>query len=323
MLLQETGVSKRVAAGLAAWALVAGVAAAEPFAVIDGAGQLLLGHSHPPADAVTGVDDLRSLWRGRVMDFSGPESPGDAASWLEVSRAPFRIQLESPVVENGNLRSDWVLEVLARAREEAQESLGQVFTGPLVVVLYTESTYARLHDETFGFPTGGFFDGRLHVAVPPGDLDLLRARLRHEFSHALYRAQAGVDRPFWLNEGRALRAQRGVGARANLDPEERASLRERSLDGRWIPLSRLQDGFVGFDRSRATTAYLESALAAEWFEAHTQPSQRALFMRRIAEGASVNRALKESTGFTMTALDEELRRQLQAEAAPRDDPSGD
>ena len=58
MLLQETGVWKRVATGLAAWALVAGGAAAEPFAVIDGAGQLLLGHSHPPADAVTGVDDL-------------------------------------------------------------------------------------------------------------------------------------------------------------------------------------------------------------------------------------------------------------------------
>ncbi len=323
MLLQESGVSKRAAACLVAWALIAGPGGAEPFAVIDGAGHILLGHAHPPADAVTGVDDLRSLWRGRAVGFDGPEPSGEPASWLEVSQAPFRLQVESPVVESGNLRSDWVFEVLEGARAEAEASLGQVFTGPLVVMLYTEPTYARLHDERFGFPTGGFFDGRLHVAVPPGDLDLLRSRLRHEFSHALYRERTGADLPFWLNEGRALRAQRGVGALANLDPEERASLRERSLDGRWIPLSRLQGGFVGFDRSRAATAYLESALAAEWFEARTTPSQRALFLRRVAEGVSANRALKESTGLSMTALDEELRRQLQAEALPGDDPSGD
>jgi len=36
----------------------------------------------------------------------------------------------------------------------------------------------------------------------------------------------------------------------------------------------------------------------------------------------VNRALKESTGLDMTALDERLRRQLQAEASSGVDPSG-
>ena len=322
MLLLKAYARKRSAVSLAAWTLIAVSAGAEPFAVIDGAGRILLGQAHPPANAVTGVDDLRSLWRGRAKGFSDPTGASARAYWIEVSRAPFRVQLESSLAENGSVRSDWVLEVLAGARSEAEASLGGVFNGPLVLVLYTESTYARLHDERFGFPTGGFFDGRLHVAVPSGDLDLLRSRIRHEFSHAIYRARAGGDRPFWLNEGRALRAQREPGERANLDPEERASLRERSLDGRWIPLSRLQEEFVGFDRRRATTAYLESAWAAEWFEAHTAPPQRALFLRRIAEGVSVNRALKESTGLDMTALDERLRRQLQAEASSGVDPSG-
>jgi len=322
MLLQKAGVQKRCALSLAGWVLVAVAAGAEPFAVLDDAGVTLLGHAHPPADAVTGADDLRALWRGRAVGFGDPNPPSAPAYWIEVSRAPFRVQLESPVVESRGVRSDWVLDVLASARSEAEASLGEVFNGPLVLLLYTESTYAQRYDEKFGFPTGGFFDGRLHVAVPTGDLDLLRSRIRHEFSHAIYRLRTGGDRPFWLNEGRALRAQRGPGERANLDPEERANLRERSLDGRWIPLSRLQDGFVGFDRSRATTAYLESSLAAEWFEAHTAPSQRALFLKRIAQGVSANRALKEATGFDMTALDEELRRQLEAETFSKVDPSG-
>lgn len=313
---------KRCALALAALVWLPTTVGAEPFAVIDSGGRTHLGYAHPPADAVTGIDDLRFLWRGRTAAFSEPGESDAQAAWLEASRVPFQVWLEGPLAERGIVGAEWVLGVLSSARSEAEALLGEVLEGPLVVVLYTEPTYARLHDERFSFPTGGFFDGRLHVAAPLDDLDVLRSRIRHEFSHAVFRGGAGGDRPFWLNEGRALRAQRGAGKAADLDREEHAWLRAQLLGGRWIPLAHLQEEFVGFSPGRASTAYLQSAFAAEWFEAHTAPPQRALFLRRMAEGMSVDRALSEATGFDIQGLDHRLRQELRPGTSPAAGPSG-
>ena len=203
--------------------------------------------------------------------------------------------------------------LLLDARTQLGARLGVVPSEPLGIVFYGKAAYVRAHRHRFSFQTVGFFDGRIHVvsrAHPAGEL---RGLLFHEYSHALFNERAGGDRPFWLNEGLAVLAERSARGLTGITRSERSSLRARDHEGRWIALQRLAPSFSGLDESGVRAAYLQSAAAAAWIESRTNRAQRRKLLERLGEGVSADEALREAVEVDTTGLERALRAQIRAE----------
>ena len=184
---------------------LAGEGASEPFVWVDESGHTHFGHGTAPKRAVADIDGLRSLWDGRVTGHRAPlRRDGEDAvgsRWSEATSDNFRIWLDGRLAEGRAPSPRWTLGALEAARKTTESVLGVVPTRPLRVILYAENTYARLHGARFGFETVGFYDGGIHVVAPADRPDVLRARIHHEYAHAVFRDRVGDDRPYWLNEG--------------------------------------------------------------------------------------------------------------------------
>ena len=113
----------------------------------------------------------------------------------------------------------------------------------------------------------------------------------NEYTHAVFREQTGGDRPYWLNEGLAERIERGSRRLPASTRSERASLRTRIAGGDWIALRRIAPSFSGLQGDDARAAYLQSIVAAEYIEAHTDAGARARLLMRLGEGWSADQAL--------------------------------
>lgn len=301
--------------------LVSGAGWAEPFAFVDETGHTTLGHGSPPEHAVQGVDGLRSLWKGRVTGSQrgarGDRFRYEAAGWREAQSRNFHVWLDARLGDGREPSIGWAFDTLETARSKIEAALGEVPRRRLNVVLYALPTYARLYRERFGFETVGFFDGTIHVVAPPGNLSLLGSRIRHEYAHAVFRDRVGGDRPYWLNEGFALQLERSFRGQPRLDAEERAMLRRRVREGRWIPMSRLVEDFSSLRVSDAWPAYLQSALALEWLEEHTGAGERDRLLMRLGEGVALDEALYEAVGVDAGEFDRRLQRRARTDAPDR------
>src|SRR4030095_10256609 len=87
--------------------------------------------------------------------------------------------------------------------------------------------------------------GRTHGASAAHPAGELRSLLFHEYTHALFREATGGDRPFWLNEGLAVLAERRSRGMPALSRSERMRLRESAEAGSWLALSPLSPRFAG------------------------------------------------------------------------------
>jgi hypothetical protein len=142
------------------------------------------------------------------------------------------------------------------------------------------------------------------AAHPAGEL---RALLFHEYTHAVFREQAGSDRPFWLNEGLAELAGRAARRQNGLSRGDRESLRRRIEAGAWLPLGELAAGFSGLSDDDARGAYLQSTAAAAWIERRTTPERRAQLLRELGSGRDVDDALRKAIGVDTAAVDAAAR----------------
>jgi hypothetical protein len=225
----------------------------------------------------------------------------------------FRVELDS---ELSTVKADYArtaLGFLDEARDEVTRRVGVSPLEPLGVVFYGRAAYSRAHSHRFSFQTVGFFDGRIHVSSPAHPSAALRSLLFHEYTHAVFRDQTGGDRPYWLNEGLAERIERASQRKPSSTRSERASLRARISEGRWISLRRLAPSFSGLSDVDARAAYLEAVVAVDWIDRHTDPETRARLLRRIGEGYSDDQALHEAIGFDTDGLDRAVRRAILAE----------
>jgi len=242
-------------------------------------------------------------------------APGSPLRTLDLDAGAFRLRLDADLAEASPGLAQTVLAHLAEARSDAAARLGFAPSEPTGVVLYGRAAYRDVHADRFTFPTVGFFDGEIHVSSAARPGAELRALLFHELVHAFFRERSGGDRPYWLNEGLAELAGRRARGLAGLTRSERAELRARARDGRWIPLESLVTGFQGLDAEGADGAYLASAAAAEWILARTTPATRARLVAAIAAG-SADAALRRAAGVDTRGLDAALRRALASEGAP-------
>jgi hypothetical protein len=203
-----------------------------------------------------------------------------------------------------------VTRLLDDARAHVGAALGAWPEQPLGVVLYGRASYARANAHRFSFQTVGFFDGRIHAvsaAYPGGEL---RGLLVHETTHALFKLQAGDDRPYWLNEGLAVLLERSALQRPALARSEEAQLRAALAAGEWLPLRRLAPSFTGLANGEARLAYAISTAAADWLVRSTTPAQRADLLRSLGRGDDVDAALQAAAGVDTDGLDAAVRREI-------------
>jgi hypothetical protein len=129
----------------------------------------------------------------------------------------------------------------------------------------------------------------------------------------VFRERTGGDRPYWLNEGLAEQIERAARAHPASTRSERASLRARIVAGEWIPLRILAPSFSGLDNDDARAAYLQSAVAVEWIDAHTTRGERAALLGSIGEGRSPDQALHAVLGLDTAGLDRAVQAQILSE----------
>jgi hypothetical protein len=236
-----------------------------------------------------------------------------SAEWVGLAHHHFRVYYDSELGEASPDYAETVVRYLEEARGAVATRLGALPAEAMGVMFYGKAAYLQAHRHRFSFQTVGFFDGRIHVvsaAHPSGEL---RALLFHEYAHAVFREQTRGDRPYWLNEGLAELSERASRSRGGLTRSERASLRRRMDEGRWIPLRRLAPGFSGLDDADARAAYIEATAAAAWIEARSDREGRARLLARLGQGASDDQALEELVGLDTEGIDAALRESIRAE----------
>jgi hypothetical protein len=248
----------------------------------------------------------------RLADETQPRGP---LRLLLARSENFRIRYDAALGDASPDYAATVSKYLEEARAFATSHLGVVPSEPTGVVLYGKAAYLEAHRHRFSFPTVGFFDGEIHVASAAHPAGELRALLFHEYTHAVFREQAGSDRPFWLNEGLAELAGRAARRQPGLSRGDHETLRRRIDAGRWIPLQDLADGFSGLEDDDARGAYLQSTAAAAFITERTTPAQRAALLGALGRGEDTDRALRASLGRDTAALDAAARAEVVSQFA--------
>lgn len=106
--------------------------------------------------------------------------------------------------------------------------------------------------------TGGHYDGRIHIAVPPGGAvdDYVRETFSHEFAHACL-ARKG-QWPIWIHEGLAQRLEGRRLASSDID-----RLKTAGGNGRLPKLGATGGAWSGLSAQRARLAYDFALFAAD------------------------------------------------------------
>jgi len=262
-----------------------------------------------------GYDEWRASAQRRLAQLDAERTLADGTGGelrLVALRHPdFAVEADAALLAAGGADySATVTRLLDDARAHVGSALGVWPEQPLGVVLYGRASYARANAHRFSFQTVGFFDGRIHVvsaAYPGGEL---RGLLVHETTHALFKLQAGDDRPYWLNEGLAVLLERSALQRPALARSEESQLRAALAAGEWLPLRQLAPSFTGLGDGEARLAYAISTAAADWLVRNTAPAQRAELLRSLGRGVDVDAALRAVAGVDTEGLDAAVRREL-------------
>jgi hypothetical protein len=268
-----------------------------------------------------GYDDLRASAQRRLRELEDERrlQTQPAAGPLElvpIAHPRFALEADAALLAAGGSELEQTLaRLLDETRAHVDAALGIESPERLGVVVYGRANYARTHAHRFSFQTVGFFDGRIHVvsaAHPGGEL---RGLLVHEYTHALFHAETGGDRPFWLNEGLAELLERRALRRPALSRGEELQLRSAIADGSWLPLARIAPSFSGLSDAQARLAYAISTAAADWLVRSSDACARAELLRRLGAGEELDTALRAALGHDTASIDQALRRELAEGAA--------
>ncbi|MCX5757780.1 MAG: hypothetical protein NTU83_04610, partial [Candidatus Hydrogenedentes bacterium] len=170
----------------------------------------------------------------------------------------------TPEIQARTLRR--VLNVLERAYVDVGREFGTYPPTPIQVIVYNSQEFSEATQA--GQHIGALYDGKIRLPMlspdgAPLSDEELRKRLYHEFTHVIVRFTAGIDVPWWLNEGLAETIARG-----DLEPGELALLRQSAAQGKLFRLTVLDGNQMGklepatlgaaYAQSHATVHYLKT-----------------------------------------------------------------
>jgi hypothetical protein len=249
---------------------------------------------------------VRTLLDEVVQEIEVASLEGGEDLRREVETPHFRLTYDHRLA--GRAYGERLIRLLDETRVRLSRSLGRSLSRPLDVHLYTRSQYLDAYRHRFGFATVGFYDGAIHAVTARHPRLELLALITHEYTHALFRDALGSDQPFFLNEGIAEREEAQVRDRPELVRGEWWKLVDAIRSDEWITLDRLVPGFGGLHGEQALLAYLESRASVEVLEAR-HPGVIGRWLSRTARGDPWELALVEETGWSVRALDGEVRRE--------------
>ena len=179
------------------------------------------------------------------------------------------------------------------------------------IVFYGKAAYLQAHRHRFSFQTVGFFDGRIHVVSAGHPAGELRALLFHEYTHAVFRERTGGDRPYWLNEGLAEVAERGVALEHRASPAASwcrcAAASTRAAGSRCAGSRRASRVSTTPTRARRTSRRWRPPTGSR--RARTARSARVCW-RGWARELRDDEALRETLGLDTDAIDAALRERV-------------
>lgn len=211
-------------------------------------------------------------------------------------RGKFRVEFSGP--EEYDLARE-VFDILDDARGE----IGRLFdfypAESLLVKVYSPEHAKALSMGPHW--AAGFYDGKIRVRAD--DIrrggDALRDLLYHEYAHAVLFFLTRHNIPTWLNEGLAQYAEPGQA----LTAQEERKVRHWLSKGQYIPMGRLEGSFVGMNAEQAGQVYTESKLFVAFLVKGFGEYKLRRFLRKLGEGADVEKAAEEAYGYPMTELE--------------------
>lgn len=231
------------------------------------------------------------------------ESEGEVvADFTQTSSSNFQLSWEGSEVPSAFSRE--VLQTLESLFQELQTSLDYVPREPIPVVLYTQEQFANVTRAPDW--VSALNDGKIRVPVQ-GMTSMnqeLRNILKHEMVHSFIHQMTGGRCPVWLNEGLAQRLSGDT-----LQPIG-VPLARRYAASRYIPLENLEGSFISLDPSDVALAYGQSLAAASVIESRYGAYQFPFLLKAIADGATMEQALRQVLRLTYQGLEEEIANDL-------------
>jgi tetratricopeptide (TPR) repeat protein len=145
--------------------------------------------------------------------------------------------------------------------------------------------------------------------------------LRHEYVHYLLRNHSGFDQPLWFDEGSAdflstVKVEGDHGELGSFRRDHVGLLRDQP----WVPLIRILkvEDLEGWESRKRAVFYAESWAFVHYLNFGLEgrgrgQKQLSRYFRRIADGASHERAVRMAFGVSPGALDRKLQRYVRGE----------
>ena len=200
----------------------------------------------------------------------------------------FNMRFEGEALPDATAKS--LVKAFEGELNRVQFKLGCSFRDRLPIIVRTRESY-RQASNTAAW-SGGHFDGRIHIAVPPSGRadEYVLETFSHELVHACL-AQKGRF-PVWLHEGLAQML-----SGRTLSRDEQATLAQLSRDGKLPTFGQLSGGWGRLGTAEAGVAYRYALLAAETlYDTVHDAGVRTLInnpSRVAAEGERLDRRVQE------------------------------
>jgi hypothetical protein len=272
------------------------------------------------------IGDLKIRWtlpggRERSVEFAARFTPGEGGwlfageAWTELASADGQniVLYLDKALEDTALR---VIEVMPEIRGHVDEGFGASLDHPQVIKLYTdmghlqESIYLSYTDPLGGWNEPG--EAIKIVATERMGARQMRNLLAHEYGHVAtftYSPDASNNIPWWAAEGAAeLAAEKFAGRRG------REAVNE--VVRAWANAGRLADweDMADFRKTPSDLhghVYTQGHQFVGYLSERFGRESRNLWLRRLAEGAGVEKATSEAFGLAFEQLDREWRASLE------------
>jgi tetratricopeptide (TPR) repeat protein len=198
-----------------------------------------------------------------------------------------------------------VMSILEGAYLQVGGKFGKAFPPtPIQVVIYDvgqfqEATNLDKH-------VGAVFDGKIRAPLTDdkGEFlpdDEIKRRLTHEYVHVVIRYLAGMNVPWWINEGFAEVFS------SEIDDNDRNLLQKASEEGKLFKLSQLQKSqLMSRTPEQLAIAYAQAQTAATYLWQRYGQKRLISMMSDLSAGMEAEEALKKHYSRTYADLDKEI-----------------
>ena len=198
-----------------------------------------------------------------------------------------------------------VMSILEGAYLQIGGKFGKAFPPtPIQVVIYEAEQFQEATN--LDKHVGAVFDGKIRAPLTDdkGEFlsdDEIKRRLTHEYVHVVIRYLAGLNVPWWINEGFAEVFS------SEIDDNDRRLLQKASDEGKLFKLSQLQKSqLMSRTPEQLAIAYAQAQTAASYLWQRYGQKRLVAMMADLSAGMEPEEALKKHYNRSYADLDKEI-----------------